>query len=125
MLIAEVMPERILLVEDNLGIRKNLASFLRAAGYEVNEASNGKDAIELLQKEEVNLVLSDIVMPEITGLGLLQHVRSVKPEIPVVLMSVFFVNPQQILKDGAADFITKPIVLADLLCKLKLALKEH
>jgi DNA-binding NtrC family response regulator len=119
------MPERILLVDDHLGIRRNLASFLREAGYEVNEASNGKEAIELLQKGEVNLVLSDIVMPQLGGFDLLQHVRSVKPEIPVFLMSGFSVDTQNLVKEGAADFIAKPFELADLLSKLKLVLRER
>src|ERR687891_1277909 len=121
------MPKKILLVEDNPGIRTNLASFLRAACYRVSEASNGKEAIELLQKEKekVNLVLSDIVMPEFSGFSILQHVRLVRPEIPVMLMSGFLFNPQHILKQGAADFVTKPIVLSDLLSKLELVLKER
>ena len=117
------MPERILLVEDNPGIRANLASFLRAAGYRVNEAPNGKEAIELLRKDKVNLVLSDIVMPELSGFSLLQHVRSARPEIPVILMSGFLFNPDQIVKQGAVDFITKPIMLSDLLSKVELVLK--
>jgi DNA-binding response OmpR family regulator len=117
--------ERILLVEDDLRIRRNLASFLRIEGYQVNEASNGKEAIELLQKDEIDLVLSDVVMPGPDGFHLLRHVRSVTPEIPVFLMSGFFVNPQQIVKEGAADFITKPFHLTELLSKLKLVLKER
>jgi two-component system, OmpR family, response regulator ResD len=121
----EVMPKKILLVEDNPGIRTNLASFLRAADYEVDEASNGKSAIELLQKKKVDLVLSDIVMPELSGFSLLQHVRSARPEIPVILMSGFLFNREQILKQGAAGFITKPIMLSDLLSKLELVLKER
>jgi DNA-binding NtrC family response regulator len=119
------MPKKILLVEDNPGIRTNLASFLRAAGYRINEASNGKEAIELVQKEKVDLVLSDIVMPELSGFSLLQHVRLVRPEIPVILMSGFLFNPEQILKQGASDFLTKPIILSDLLSKLELVLKER
>jgi DNA-binding NtrC family response regulator len=119
------MPERILLVEDNPGIRTNLASFLRAAGYRVNEAPNGKEAIELLRKDKVNLVLSDIVMPELSGFSLLQHVRSARPEIPVILMSGFLFNPDQIVKQGAVDFITKPIMLSDLLSKVELVLKDR
>ena len=62
------MPERILLVEDDLRIRKSLASFLRIEGYEVNEASNGQEVIEVLQKDEIDLVLSDVVMPDLMGL---------------------------------------------------------
>jgi DNA-binding NtrC family response regulator len=120
-----IMRERILLVEDDLRIRKNLASFLRIEGYEVNEASNGKEAIEVLQKDEIDLVLSDVVMPGPDGFHLLQHVRSVTPEIPVFLMSGYFINPHQIVKEGAADFITKPFHLTELLSKLKLVLKKR
>jgi DNA-binding NtrC family response regulator len=119
------MPERILLVEDDLRSRKNLASFLRTEGYEVNEASDGKQAVELLQKDEVDLVLSDVVMPGLNGLQVLQHVQSVTPEIPVFLMSGHFRYAQQILKEGAADFIAKPLDLNELLSKLKLILKER
>ena len=119
------MRERILLVEDDLRIRKNLASFLRIEGYEVNEASNGKEAIEVLQKDEIDLVLSDVVMPGPDGFHLLQHVRSVTPEIPVFLMSGYFINPHQIVKEGAAGFITKPFDLTELLFKLTLVLKKR
>jgi DNA-binding NtrC family response regulator len=117
--------ERILLVEDDLRSRKNLASFLRTEGYEVNEASDGKQAVELLQKDEVDLVLSDVVMPGLNGLQVLQHVQSVTPEIPVFLMSGHFRSAQHILKEGAADFIAKPLDLNELLSKLKLILKER
>jgi DNA-binding NtrC family response regulator len=120
-----IMRERILLVEDDLRIRKNLASFLRIEGYEVNEASNGKEAIEVLQKDEIDLVLSDVVMPGPDGFHLLQHVRSVTPEIPVFLMSGYFINPHQIVKEGAAGFITKPFDLTELLFKLTLVLKKR
>ena len=118
------MPERILLVEDDLRIRKSLASFLRIEGYEVNEASNGQEVIEVLQKDEIDLVLSDVVMPGLNGLHVLQHVRSVTPEIPVFLMTGVLLDPQQILKAGAADFIEKPFELNELLSKVKLILKE-
>jgi two-component system OmpR family response regulator len=118
------MPRRILLVEDHLHIRKNVAFFLRTEGYEVNEASNGKEAVQLLERDEVDLVLSDVVMPGLGGFHLLRHIRSVAPEVPVVLMSGFSLNAQQILKEGATDFIMKPFDLNELLSKLKLALGQ-
>lgn len=117
------MPKTILLVEDNLRIRKDLAYLLRAKGYQVNEASTAKEAIEFLEKE-VDLILSDIVMPDFTAFDFLPHIRSVAPEIPVLLMSGLLLNSEQILKEGATDFIMKPFGLEDLLTKLKLALER-
>src|SRR5918995_6750990 len=117
------MPERILLVEDDLRIRKSLASFLRIEGYEVNEASNGQEVIEVLQKDEIDLVLSDVVMPGPDGFNLLRHVRSVTPEIPVFLMSGYFINPHQIVKEGAAGFITKPFNLTELIIQTYIGFK--
>jgi len=116
------MGGRILLVEDRLQNRKNIAYFLRTEGYEVNEASSGKEAIEILEKDEFDLVLADVVMPELNGLSLLRHLRSIAPRILVVLMSGHSLDPQQILKEGATDFITKPLKLDELLSKVKLAL---
>jgi DNA-binding response OmpR family regulator len=117
------MPKRILLVEDYLQIRKNIAFFLRTQGYEVREAADGKEAVQFLKANEVDLVLSDVVMPGSSGLYLVRHVRSVAPGIPVVLMSGFLLNAEQILKEGAMDFILKPFSLAELLSRLKLALE--
>ncbi len=113
------MGGRILLVEDRLQNRKNIAYFLRTEGYEVNEASSGKEAIEILEK-----VLADVVMPELNGLSLLRHLRSIAPRILVVLMSGHSLDPQQILKEGATDFITKPLKLDELLSKVRLALER-
>jgi two-component system, OmpR family, response regulator len=121
---ADKYGRRILLVEDRLQSRKNIAYFLRTEGYEVNEASSGKEAIEILEKDEFDLVLADVVMPELNGLSLLRHLRSIAPEILVVLMSGHSLDPQQILKEGATDFITKPLKLDELLSKVRLALER-
>ena len=119
------MSAKILLVEDHLQNRKNIAYCLRTEGYQVNEAGSGKEAIELLNNNEFDLVLADIVMPELNGLYLLRHVRSVAPAIPVVLMSAHSLDPQLILKEGATDFIAKPLKLDELLAKLKSALNRR
>ena len=87
------MGGRILLVEDRLQSRKNIAYFLRTEGYEVNEASSGKEAIEILEKDEFDLVLADVVMPELNGLSLLRYLRSIAPRILVVLMSGHSLDP--------------------------------
>src|SRR6266496_5202040 len=92
------MGGRILLVEDRLQSRKNIAYFLRTEGYEVNEASSGKEAIEILEKDEFDLVLADVVMPELNGLSLLRHLRSIARRILVVLMLGYSLAPKHILK---------------------------
>ena len=114
------MPAKILLVEDNLW---NLACLLRQEGHEVEEASNGNGAVQLLDENEFDLVLSDVVMPGPSGFHLLQHARLIAPRTPVLLMSGFFLDPRQILKQGATDFIMKPFELNDLLAKIKRALE--
>ena len=114
------MPAKILLVEDNLW---NLACLLRQEGHEVEEASNGNGAVQLLDENEFDLVLSDVVMPGPSGFHLLQHARLIAPRTPVLLMSGFFLDPRQILKKGATDFIMKPFELNDLLSKIKRALE--
>src|SRR5919106_4131642 len=117
------MPGKILLVEDNLWNRESIAYFLRQEGYEVKEASNGNGAVQLLDENEFDLVLSDVVMPGPSGFHLLQHARLLAPRTPVLLMSGFFLDPRQILKQGATDFIMKPFELNDLLSKIKRALE--
>src|SRR5947199_8815171 len=99
------MGGRILLVEDRLQSRKNIAYFLRIEGYEVNEASSGKEAIEILEKDEFDFVLADVVMLELNGLSLLRHLRLIAPWILVVLMLGHSLDSQQILKEGVMDFI--------------------
>ena len=104
---------------------KNLAYFLRTQGYEVDQASNGNEAAQLLDEGGFDLVLSDVIMPGINGLDFLQRTRSITPEIPVVLMSAFpNIEVDQILKRGAADFIAKPLEFNKLLSKVKRALEQ-
>ena len=117
--------DKILVVDDDSCSLKNLAYFLRTQGYEVDQASNGNEAAQLLDEGGFDLVLSDVIMPGINGLDFLQRTRSITPEIPVVLMSAFpNIEVDQILKRGAADFIAKPLEFNKLLSKVKRALEQ-
>ena len=119
------MRQRILLVEDRLQSRKNIAFFLQTQGYQVDEVADTTAAMALLEKDAFDLVLSDVVMPGPNGFYLLRHIRSIAPELPVLLMSGFSLNRQEILKEGAIDFIRKPLELAELLSKVKSALESQ
>ena len=119
------MSQKLLLVDDDAHNLKNLAYFLRTQGYKVYAASNGSEAAQLLQANEFDLVLSDVIMPGVNGLELLDRVRSLVPELPVLLMSGAPLDQNEILERGAADFIMKPLELNDLLAKLTRALNHH
>ena len=114
------MAKKILLVDDDVRILKSLGRYLRGAGYQVNEASDGDEAARLFTEDRFDLVLSDVMMPGVNGLELLERIRTVAPETPVVLISGFAdLNRSLAIKRGAADLIMKPFDPADLVSKLK------
>ena len=108
----------ILLVDDNEEILEFISEDLESK-YTMLTATDGKKALDILQKESVQLVISDIMMPEIDGWQVLQTLRAV-PEtatIPVIICSVFN-DPQLAYSLGASLFISKPVSRKDLLAAL-------
>ena len=103
--ISERSMDKILVVDDDpLGLH-NVAYFLRLEDYDVDEACDGNQAMFLLDQFKFDLVLSDVMMPGLSGLGLLDHIQSVHPDTPVLLMSGFsHIAVEEIIKRGAADF---------------------
>src|SRR6516164_2968597 len=100
----------ILLVDDEERYREVLARVLTKAGYEVVEASDGIEALSLLEKLKIDLVLSDILMPGLNGYALVARLRAKWPSMPVILTTGFL--PQDAAKNmmnGSVDFIPKPI----------------
>jgi DNA-binding NtrC family response regulator len=117
---------KVLLVDDHHRSLKNIACFLRAEGFGVDEASNGNEAAQLLQKSGFDLVVSDLCMPGIDGVRLLECARSLNPNIPVVLMSGRDnVDLDRFNKRGPTAFVEKPIDLEELLSKMKSALQHR
>jgi DNA-binding response OmpR family regulator len=119
------MSEKILLVDDDLNNLAVLARFLRTEGYEVAEASDGSEAVRLLEKNHFDLVVSDVIMPGVNGLQLLDCVRSVAPNTRVLFMSGFpSVDRTHMIDRQRTDLIMKPFDVRDLLSKVKLALER-
>jgi DNA-binding response OmpR family regulator len=117
------MDARILLVDDDLRSLQNLGLFLRSQGYEVNESGDGSEAAKMLENEAFDLVISDVIMPGLSGLHLLDLIRSLTPKIPVLFMTGFgSIYRNQMIEQGATDLITKPFDLNEVLSKVKLAL---
>ncbi|HRN54290.1 MAG TPA: response regulator, partial [Gemmatimonadaceae bacterium] len=118
--------ERILLAEDEPAIRSALSRILRAAGYDVLEASNGGEALRLADAEtrSIHLLLSDVMMPGIGGKELVQRLAQSRPEVRVVLMSGYTDDAALRADLGAARyaFLQKPFTAREVLLALRTAL---
>lgn len=102
---------QVLLVDDEQGIRISLSKILMRTGYDVATASNAREALEQLEKQDFDVVVSDIIMPQMSGLELLQEVRATRPLLPVILLTggPSLKSAAQSLRMGAFDYLTKPV----------------
>ena len=118
------MTGKILIVEDDAITRRNLSVLLKDEGYDVDQAGDGVQALEILAGRPFDLVLSDIVMPRMDGLKLLQQLQFMAPQMPVMIMTSYVSDSLSSVPAGAAEFIRKPFVLDDLLFKVQRALDK-
>jgi DNA-binding NtrC family response regulator len=102
---------KVLVVEDDPDIRKILDIFLSEKGFRVKVAESGPRALEMLAEEPIDLILSDVRMPGMSGLDLLRHLKERDPEIQLVLMSAYssVKDAVEAIQLGAADYVEKPI----------------
>lgn len=98
----------ILLVDDEEGYRELIARVLTKAGYEVLQAADGLEALSLLERSKIDLVISDILMPALNGYALVARLRAKWPTMPVIL-TTGFLPPAKTIMNGSVDFIPKPI----------------
>ena len=80
---------RILIVDDDRNSRESLSRALARDGYEILAAENGKVALEVARANEIDLVLTDLKMPGLDGLGFLEGLRVVRPDVPAILISAY------------------------------------
>ncbi len=102
--------ESVLVVEDDAALREALTDTLRAAGITALPASDAREALELLESQEIALVISDVQMPGANGYELLSAIKRLRPDLPVVLMTAFGTVAQAVsaMREGATDYIVKP-----------------
>jgi len=100
----------ILVVDDERNIRNNLGMVLEAAGYKVDTASNGDDALLRVKEGLHDIVFADIQMPKMDGLELLRYLRGLRPKMPVVMLTAYGTARRAVeaMKLGAVDFLEKP-----------------
>ncbi len=108
--------KHILIVDDETSICEVLGQYLKRDGYRVSIASSGEEALEILGRNRVNLMISDIKMPGITGVDLLKHVKEKSQSLPVLMTTGFPTLDTAIeaLKLGAYDYMTKPFHLEEI-----------
>ena len=119
---------RILVVDDEAPTRDIIGKGLsRVGGYSVEVAQNGVEALEKIEKDVFDLVLTDLKMPEMDGLELLKTIKGTRPEILVILMTAYgtIETAVEAMRIGANDYITKPVDLNDLLIHISRTQKEN
>src|SRR6266849_6549919 len=116
-------PPRILIVDDDAGQRSLLDSFLRSQGFDTVPVASGERALELLRSEEINMMISDVRMPGITGLETLRRARQQHSVLPVLLVTAYAEIREAVgaMRDGALNYLAKPIDLDELLAIVRQA----
>ncbi len=121
------MKFNVLIVDDEKNIREGLGKALELDGYNVFLAENGKVAINTITNNDIDLVITDLKMPELSGDELLKKVASAYPTIPVIILTGHgtIESAVQAMRDGAYDFLTKPVNLDRLSLLVKRALENR
>jgi two-component system, NtrC family, response regulator AtoC len=119
--------KRVLVVDDEEGMRHMLSVLLSRNGYAVSEATDGKQALERLRQGHIDIVLTDVRMPGLDGPALLKKVHDAKMPVTVILMSAFVDLDVAIdgLKMGAADYVSKPFRTDEVLLKIGMAVERQ
>jgi two-component system response regulator AtoC len=121
------MSHTILLVDDEPKLRDVLTVGLNDLGYRTLTAASGREALDIVQREDVDLVLTDLRMPGIGGRELLQEIKRIRPALPVVLMTAYSTvkDAVQVIKEGAFDYIGKPFEMDELTATIENALRLY
>ncbi len=118
--------QNILVCDDEKDIVEALRIYLNAEGYNVYQAYNGKEALDVLKKEKIHLVLLDIMMPVMDGISTISAIRE-KSNVPVILLTAKSEDTDKILglNIGADDYITKPFNPVEVIARVRSQLRRY
>ena len=118
---------KILIVDDELNMRLVLQAMLKKEGYDVTTASNGMEALKILKSDQMDIVVTDLKMPKLDGMGLLGEIIRDYPSIPVIIITAHgtIATAVDALKKGAFDYITKPFEQDELKQVIQKAVKTR
>ncbi|HXG02855.1 MAG TPA: sigma-54 dependent transcriptional regulator [Candidatus Binatia bacterium] len=123
----DAAPATVLVADDDPGLRESLERTLAREGYRVVLAPDGRTALERLQAGGIDLVLTDLKMPGLSGIELLRATKAIAPDVDVILLTAFGTIEEAVkaIKDGAYDFLTKPVQRAQLQRVIRQALERR
>lgn len=110
------MSKSILIVDDNPNMSSLLVEMLEVFQYQAQRANDGYDALQKIENNDYAMVITDMRMPKMTGLELLQAIKEIKPNLPVVMISGYSVEEcdSDLVKNKADGFLNKPFMMADI-----------
>jgi DNA-binding response OmpR family regulator len=122
----EVHMHNILICDDEKDIVSALKIYLSSEGYKTFEAYNGREALEIIGREEIHLVLLDVMMPEMDGISALSKIRE-KKNVPVILLTAKSEDTDKVLglNIGADDYVTKPFNPVELIARVRSQLRRY
>lgn len=116
----------VLVVEDDKNLRKLITTCLKRENYQTYEATNGMEALEILDKNYIDLVVTDIMMPEMDGYELTRELRNAKYNIPILLITAksTLSDKKEGFLSGADDYMVKPIDMEEMVLRVSVLLKR-
>lgn len=116
----------VLVVEDDKNLKKLMVTCLKKNDYQPFEASNGEQALEILEKNYIDLVITDIMMPKMNGYELIKELRQCKYNIPILLVTdkSEYQDKEEAFLLGADDYMVKPIDIKEMLLRVRVLLKR-
>lgn len=117
---------QILIVEDESHLREFIGLYYKAEGYQVTEACNGEEALEIFKKQNFDLIVLDIMMPILDGYHVCKHIRSTS-NVPIIILTAITTEESELkcYELGADDYITKPLKGKTLIAKSKRMLERY
>src|SRR3990167_4282721 len=118
---------KVLIVDDERGMREFLTIMLQKEEYKVTSAGSGKEALEYIAQQTYDIVITDIRMPQITGLDVLKAVKESSPETTVIVITAYASTETAVeaMKQGAYDYITKPFKIEEIRLIVRNALERR
>ena len=116
----------VLVVEDDKNLKKLMVTYLKRNNYTVFEANNGIQALDIIDKQYIDLVISDVMMPEMDGFELLNELRTSNYEIPIMLITAKgdISDKKQGFILGADDYMVKPVDMEEMILRVSVLLKR-
>ena len=117
---------RILIVDDEVKIREVVNEYAKVSGYECDQASNGKDAIEMVKNNDYDCIILDIMMPELDGFSACKKIKAIK-NLPVIMLSARQEEDDKLFSFdiGVDDYVTKPFSPKELMARIKVVCERN